>query len=540
MNILDCIKNRRSVRTFTNTPVPDDVLTKILDAGRWAPSGANSQPTEFVVVKNKDSIAKIRAHIKEVLQMAGVDDMSTLYNVMKKSGSFSAAGTQEVTWAEYLNPPVMVIVASDGDKNYVNQENEQYNTMSGDASALACQTMMLGAYALGIGSCWLASFDQERIKYWFGIPTTLHIGGIMCFGYAKYWPKAPEWALSTDAKLYPRRPLADMIDQEQVDDNKWLDYVLHDPFWLPRKEFLRTEKYVRPTKLTTTAAVEINKNLPSSEVSPTGTPSAQPTSSPTATPNPDSEMEVFDCIRKRRGVGILTYMSMEIRYTNTPIPDDVLTKIIDAGRWAYSELNSQPFQFIVVKDPLTLHDLKQLTMDSFYDPKFYKYKEGWPQTAIGIGGNISLYESYNAPVWVILWTDREKRKIYPYSCDQYRSIASDATWAAAGNIALAARAFGIANCYLTFPDARYAKHILGIPETGDVGTFMPLGYPTQMPDDPGAWKLRKDPRVYPRRPLENMVHNERFDEDKWQTYRPVVSYGGAPRREAALKKLVTT
>jgi nitroreductase len=249
MDILECIRNRRSVRTFSATPIPDDLLEKILDAGRWAPSGANSQPVEFIVVKNKAAIDKIRSNVKEVLKMSGVDNLEAIYRLMKESGSFTAAGTRKVSWKEYLNAPVMVIVVSDTDKNTVNLENEQYMTMSGDAGAAAVQTMMLAAYALGVGSCWLRSFDPERIKFWFGIPKTLDVAGIIPLGYPKCWPKAPEYALSIDPNLYPRRQLTDIIHQEKVDIDKWIDFQLHDPFRLARKEFLRTEKYIRPTKL---------------------------------------------------------------------------------------------------------------------------------------------------------------------------------------------------------------------------------------------------------------------------------------------------
>jgi nitroreductase len=249
MNITECIKNRRSVRTFNASQIPDEVLEKILDAGRWAPSGANSQPVEFIVVKSKTAIDKIRNNVKEILKMSGVDNLKVVYRLMKESGSFIEAGAQEVPWKEFLNAPVMIIVVSDTDKNSVNLENEQYMTMSGDAGAATIQTMMLAAYALGVGSSWLRIFDPERIKYWFGIPKTLDVAGIIPLGYPKYWPKAPEYALSVDPKLYPRRPLADIVHQEKVDIDKWIDFQLHDPFRLPRKEFLRTEKYLRPTKL---------------------------------------------------------------------------------------------------------------------------------------------------------------------------------------------------------------------------------------------------------------------------------------------------
>ena len=108
---------------------------------------------------------------------------------------------------------------------------------------------MLAAHSLGLGSNWIKNFDPERLKYMFNIPRTMCVGGIVLLGYPKYMPKAPELALSTDPKLYPRRPLETMLHEEKFDLDKWIEYQLYDPWRLPRKEFLRTEKYIRPTKL---------------------------------------------------------------------------------------------------------------------------------------------------------------------------------------------------------------------------------------------------------------------------------------------------
>ena len=49
----DIVKNRRSIRRSKPDPVPDEYITKIIDAARWAQSGANAQPWEFIVVKDK-------------------------------------------------------------------------------------------------------------------------------------------------------------------------------------------------------------------------------------------------------------------------------------------------------------------------------------------------------------------------------------------------------------------------------------------------------------------------------------------------------
>ena len=61
-SFLELAKNRRSIRRFKPDPIPDEYVDKIIEAARWAPSGFNSQPWEFVVIKDKklkDEVMKI-------------------------------------------------------------------------------------------------------------------------------------------------------------------------------------------------------------------------------------------------------------------------------------------------------------------------------------------------------------------------------------------------------------------------------------------------------------------------------------------------
>ena len=57
MNTIDAIRTRRSVRAWTDQNIPDDMLTQILEAGRWSPSPLNSQPWHFIVVRKKETLA---------------------------------------------------------------------------------------------------------------------------------------------------------------------------------------------------------------------------------------------------------------------------------------------------------------------------------------------------------------------------------------------------------------------------------------------------------------------------------------------------
>jgi len=308
---------------------------------------------------------------------------------------------------------------------------------------------------------------------------------------------------------------------------------------MERRKFLKTSAIATAGA----AAAGLASTTIGSVLGQTTTPTSTQTSTATQESTPavplNGEMEVFDCIRNRRSICWDSFTG-GFEYTQTLVPDVVITKILDATRWACSELNCQPVQFIVVKDPVTRHDIQQSVCDEMYDPRTYSYIETWPQTVragrffVTPDGRKRLinYESYNGPVFVVPWADREKREIYPYSMDPYRGMHSDAYWAAAGTLALVARAFGVGTVYLTFANPFTVKKMLGIPETGDIGPTMPLGYPT-------GWPPANDPALYTdRRPLENMVHYETFDNDKWQKYRPTITYGGYPRRETALKKLL--
>ena len=114
MNVLDAIKERRSVRQYSREPVSESHLTQILEAGRWAPSRGNSQPWKFIVLKD----AKRRQDLAEVIT----------------TGKFLAEA--------YTGIAVVV-----------NPESSKHPEQEG---AAAIQNMLLAAHALGLGTCWIS------------------------------------------------------------------------------------------------------------------------------------------------------------------------------------------------------------------------------------------------------------------------------------------------------------------------------------------------------------------------------------------------
>ena len=116
MDMLKAIYTRRSVRKFTDRPVDDELLTKIIDAGRWAPSGLNNQPWRFAVVRDiniKDELASLTKYSK-IIEGA----------------------------------PACIAVFIDTEA--------MYNDIKDHQSIGAClQNMLLAAHALGLGAVWL-------------------------------------------------------------------------------------------------------------------------------------------------------------------------------------------------------------------------------------------------------------------------------------------------------------------------------------------------------------------------------------------------
>lgn len=131
MDIFEAILGRRSVRRYTSTDVPDDVVEKLLDAARWAPSGGNNQPWRFVVVR--DEVAK----------------------QMIKTISPGLTGE-----------PAVIIVAC-AEIGGVSDEVLRIRTLDMGA---AIQNILLAAHAMGLGACWIGSVNWRGLREIVGLP----------------------------------------------------------------------------------------------------------------------------------------------------------------------------------------------------------------------------------------------------------------------------------------------------------------------------------------------------------------------------------
>lgn len=250
MDVFECIRKRRAIRYYTDKPVPEEKLQKILEAGKWAPGAAGFSAFEFLVVKEPESRKKILALAEEVAEITG--KISSNWNrvlwrqlhsgkidpregLRIANGGLTEKSRPEMLW----NPPVYVIVLADQDK----RETHVYHTGAFGwqhilASACAIENMWLAAYALGVGCSWLSFYDPVRIQYMFGIPSTLDVVGIVMLGYPPEWPQDTTGIFYGTKGTFPRRPLEDMVHREKYDEEKRRKYQEIDPFvsWLSDEE----------------------------------------------------------------------------------------------------------------------------------------------------------------------------------------------------------------------------------------------------------------------------------------------------------------
>ena len=166
MEVLEAIKTRRSIRRFKKEPVAPDLIEKLLEAGRWAPSSANTQPWEFIVITDPEIKKRI-------------------------SRSFN--------FGPFLNEaPLAIAVVVDRLRTVLPIQD----------GTLAAYAIWLAAHSLGLGACWINPNIPGGIKKILGIPLTKKLITILAIGYP------------AEAPIKTRRKLNDLVYFEKHGNKK--------------------------------------------------------------------------------------------------------------------------------------------------------------------------------------------------------------------------------------------------------------------------------------------------------------------------------
>lgn len=153
MNTYESILTRRSTRKYLNKPVSKELLEKIIETGRYAPSGGNSQSNHFIVIQNKQIIDRLVKMVEKAFSKMEITE--NMYRSLQNSINLSKKGGYVFSY----NAPVLIIVANKRD----------YGNNQADC-AIALENMMLEANELDLGSCYINQLkwlneDQKILSY---------------------------------------------------------------------------------------------------------------------------------------------------------------------------------------------------------------------------------------------------------------------------------------------------------------------------------------------------------------------------------------
>jgi nitroreductase len=139
LETLTCIRTRREIREYLDRSIPEETLLKILEAGRLAPSSKNSQPWHFVVIRDRE--------------------------MLKKNTALTPTG------GHIAKAPLAIAILMDCAK------------LPEIDGARAGQSMILAAWDLGIGACWITNFYDDGVKDLLGAPQRMKLVSVIPFGF---------------------------------------------------------------------------------------------------------------------------------------------------------------------------------------------------------------------------------------------------------------------------------------------------------------------------------------------------------------------
>ena len=185
MELMDTIRNRRSIRKFTPEPVTEEHIDEMLEAARLAPSGSNTQPWRFVVIrsdsvkKRLESVTPYKFAVRAPVVIACCADSTALQK-------------RDQRIKELLNTGAFA------DVDMEDPNSPQYKGSLGEAIsiagylamnvAIAVEHMILRATELGLGTCWIGRFDPEQTRQILELADSLQVISLLPVGYPAQAP----------------------------------------------------------------------------------------------------------------------------------------------------------------------------------------------------------------------------------------------------------------------------------------------------------------------------------------------------------------
>jgi len=172
MDVFEAIKGRRSIRAYRDMAVSQEIVEKLIEAARWAPSAGNIQPWEFIIVRNPET---------------------------KRRLAEAALGQSFIEEA-----PVVIVVCADEERSARGYGTRGKTLYCIQDTAAAIQNIHLAAYALGLGTCWVGAFKEDEARKILNVPGGVRPVAIIPVGYPAESPSPRS-----------RRPLKEITHYER-------------------------------------------------------------------------------------------------------------------------------------------------------------------------------------------------------------------------------------------------------------------------------------------------------------------------------------
>lgn len=164
MDVLEAVRTKHAVRLFEDKPVPEDIILQILDAGRRSQSSKNTQPWQFIAVRDRETLKALSKTGDYAGHLAGAAFAVILLGEVKRDWTMFDLGQS----AAY---------------------------------------MQLAAWELGVGSCIASIYHPDQARAILGVPENLQLDVALSFGYP-----SPE---NKTAKMGGRKPIAEVVKWER-------------------------------------------------------------------------------------------------------------------------------------------------------------------------------------------------------------------------------------------------------------------------------------------------------------------------------------
>jgi nitroreductase len=179
-DLLELVKQRRSIRRFRPDPIPEEYVDKIIEVARWAPSGYNTQPWEFVVVRKQEFKSEIVRYIYEIQEQDTTDDAGDIF---RGPMNWSTAPVFIILYGDIRTKVGLPMMAQVHD----------FEKIFNSSLASAFLNMHLAVTSLGLASQWVSLIGipeiDASVKKLLEIREELRAYDMMALGYPAVKPR---------------------------------------------------------------------------------------------------------------------------------------------------------------------------------------------------------------------------------------------------------------------------------------------------------------------------------------------------------------